>query len=389
MFAKRTAWDLTPNRMWRLRQDLERRGVSILDLTESNPTQAGLVYPGGLLEALADPAGLLYEPDAKGALPARQAVASTFARKGARVDPERIVLTASTSEAYSFLFRLLADPGDQVLVPGPSYPLFDYLAQLNDLEQVRYSLRLNGTGGWEVDLDQLRKAAGPRSRILVVVHPNNPTGSCLRREDLEELVEFCGRRGLSLVSDEVFAEYLFREDPAIPATLLRESGALHFALGGLSKFLGLPQMKLAWIACGGDSEAARPALERLELIADTTLSVNTPVQTALPAWLKQAAGIQAQIRGRLQENHRLLEGVLQGGPGRLLPSDGGWSAVLRFPQVQDEEEWCLRLLERWHVWLHPGYFFDFEEPGMLVVSLLTLPARLREGVQRVLRHAGA
>lgn len=389
MFAKRTGWDLTSNRLTLARERLARGGARALDLTESNPTRAGLTCPTDLLKPLADPANLLYEPDPKGWLPAREALASLFARKGARVDPRQILLTASTSEAYSFLFRLLADPGDEILVPGPSYPLFDHLAQLSDLRVTRYPLRLEPAQRWALDVERLEEAAGPRARILIVVHPNNPTGSCVRRAEQEQVLQFCRRRQIALVSDEVFAEYRWNEDEQIPATLLRESDVLHFALGGLSKLLGLPQMKLAWIACSGPETEVKDALGRLELIADTALSVNTPAQRALPVWLQQAQRLQGQIRSRLAENRRFLSEAIRAGDGELLPSDGGWSAVLHLPGIRDEEEWCLRLLERRQVWVHPGYFFEFEQPGILVVSLLVSPDRFQEGIQRLLAEAAA
>ena len=380
-FSERTGWDLTPNTLARERAALEARGLPLLDLTLSNPTQAGFRYPEDLLAPLADPAGLRYEPQPRGWLPARQAVASLYAAKGKGVDPERILLTASTSEAYAHLFRLLADPGDQILVPRPSYPLFGYLADLAGVEIVSYPLRSVAGGRWRIDPARLEEAVTPRSRAVVVVHPNNPTGSCLDTEELRRVGALCRRRGLALIADEVFAEYRFSAGPSIPPTLLGGSDALTFALGGLSKLLGLPQMKLGWIAVSGPPGEADPALERLELIADTFLSVNTPVQRAFPGWLRFAPVLQGQILERVKENRRFLEGNLP--PGwRLLPSDGGWSAVLKIPGVTDDEAWALSLLKRRQVLVHPGYLFDFEEPGMAVVSLLPPAALFREGIRK-------
>jgi len=393
MFAKRTEWDLRPNRLSEKLAEMRARGEEIIDLTESNPTRVGLHYPDELLKELADPRGLLYEPDPRGLLAARKAVASIYAAKGASVDPDRIFLTASTSEAYSMLFRLLADPGDQVLVPRPSYPLFGYLAGLNDLETVSYPLHLGSDGHWRVGLKELEEAMTPRTRAVIVVHPNNPTGSCLTSEERDRVAALCARRGAALICDEVFAEYLHQAGARgsaatrlgaaagrpIPATLLRKGGPLIFALGGLSKWMGLPQMKLSWIACAGPDPEVSGALARLEVIADTALSVNTPVQAAFPRWAGFAPAIQRQIRERVQANRDWMK--------KLLPADGGWNGVLELPGARDEESWALELLERLRVLAHPGYFYDFEQSGIAVVSLLAPPGDFREGIRRLLANS--
>ncbi len=383
MFAKRTEWDLRPNRLAEKLAELRGRGEEIFDLTESNPTRIGLRYPEGLLKELADPRSLVYEPDPRGLLPARRTVAGLFAAKGARVDPDQIFLTASTSEAYGMLFRLLGDPGDQILIPRPSYPLFGYLAALNDLETVSYPLRLGREGRWRIDLQKLRGTLTARTRALVVVHPNNPTGSCVTEKERVELLALCAERGIALISDEVFAETL---DPAagrVPATLLSEGGGLVFALGGLSKWMALPQMKLGWIACAGPAAEVSAALARLEVIADTALSVNTPVQHAFPRWAAEGLGIQEQIRKRVRENREWLGKALPSGV-RLLAADGGWNAVLEIPDAKEEESWALGLLERHRVLIHPGYFYDFEQEGVAVLSLLLPAARFQEGARRLL-----
>jgi len=379
MFAKRTEWDLRPNRLSEKLAELRGRGEEILDLTESNPTKVGLQYPDGLLKELADPRGLLYEPDPRGLLPARKAVASIYAAKGASVDPERIFLTASTSEAYSMLFRLLADPGDQVLVPRPSYPLFGYLAGLNDLETVSYPLHLGSDGHWRVGLKELEEAMTPRTRAVIVVHPNNPTGSCLTSEERDRVAALCARRGAALICDEVFAEYLHPAGRPVPLTLLKEGGPLTFALGGLSKWMGLPQMKLSWIACAGPDSDLSGALARLEVIADTALSVNSPVQAVFPRWAGFAPAIQRQIRERVQANRDWMK--------KLLPADGGWNGVLKLPGVRDEEAWALELLERRRALVHPGYFYDFEQSGIAVVSLLLPLGGFQEGIRRLLANS--
>ncbi|MBI4227489.1 MAG: pyridoxal phosphate-dependent aminotransferase [Candidatus Omnitrophica bacterium] len=393
MFARRTAWELGENALARRRAALERAGVPLLDLTESNPTRCEFTYPPELWQTLADPAAAAYDPSPLGWLPAREAVARGYADKGAAADPRRIVLTASTSESYSFLFRLLADPGDAILVPRPSYPLFDYLAGLHDVEPVAYPLA--GGGPWRYDVDALRAALTPRTRAVVVVHPNHPTGSVLSGETWAALAALCADRGIAVIADEVFADYLV-EPARVPRTLL--SGTLPvpgtslypvpetlvFALGGLSKFLALPQMKLGWLAIGGPPALVEPALARLELIADTFLSVNTPAQRALPRWLAHAPAIQHQLRERIAENRQWLRGLTHGSdPFDVLASDGGWAAVVRVPGLDDEEAFALECLEQARLMVHPGYFYDVETPGHLVLSLLPPTARFREGVARL------
>ena len=379
MFAERTAWPLGENALTRRRAALTAAGVPLLDLTESNPTRCGVVYPPALWPALADAAVAVYEPSPLGLPAARHAVAQLYAEKRVVVDPGRVLLTASTSEAYSFLFRLLADPGDEILAPRPSYPLFEYLIGLHDLRPVPYPLRYDGR--WRLDLDALTAAVTPRTRAVIVVHPNNPTGSCLTADEWARLAAFCAERGLAVIADEVFAEYIEPAAPA-PRSLLGASGngPLRFALGGLSKWLGLPQMKLGWMAVGGPSSLVEPALARLEVIADTFLSVNTPVQLALPRWRPLAPAVQSQIRRRVADHRRALAAAL---PGRVLAADGGWSAVVRVPGVGDDERLALDLLERAHVVVHPGYFYEFDEPGHVVVSLLTAPSVFRDGLVRL------
>lgn len=389
MFSKRTGWDLAPNALSEKRRELQAGGVALLDLVESNPTRVGIPYPEGIFQRLADPAAGRYDPDPRGLSPAREAIARLFSDKGAPLRAERVLLTASTSEAYTWLFRLLADPGESVLVPRPSYPLLQYLAELSDVKPVPYPLRFHADGGWRIDFDALDAAAARGARAAVVVHPNNPTGSAVRKEELDRLTDLCRTRRMALITDEVFAEYLFSpSSQEIPATLLGERGILLFALGGLSKFLGLPQMKVAWTACGGPEELVEPALARLELIADSLLSVNTPAQAALPQWLEMAGVVQARIQGRLETNRRTLAEECRSGGWRALAADGGWSAVLKNGALQsweEEERWVLSVLEEAHVLTYPGSFFDFDEPGHAVVSLLAEPESFSEGIRRLIR----
>lgn len=387
MFAERTEWPLGENPLARRRAELERAGVPLLDLTESNPTRCDFIYPPDLWSALADPAVVAYEPAPFGWAPAREAVARLYAGKGNPVAPERVALTASTSESYSFLFRLLADPGDELLVPAPSYPLFDYLAGLHDLRPVAYPLRYDRR--WHLDLGAFRAALTPKTRAVILVHPNTPTGSGVTDDEWRAIAPLCAERGIAVIADEVFAEYFTDSAQDIPRTLLAgtgKGGPLIFALGGLSKFMGLPQMKVGWLAVDGPAALVEPALARLEVIADTFLSVNTPAQRALPEWFVHAPAMQHQIRERITANRRALQGLTHGStPFEVLASDGGWSAVVRVPRIQDDDALALDCLEQAHLLVHPGYFYDFETPGHLVLSFLPPATAFLDGAGRLRR----
>jgi alanine-synthesizing transaminase len=383
MFSSRTRWDLTQNRLSALLAAKRRAGAPVLDLTESNPTQAGFPTPQDVLATLADPAAAVYVPEPQGLLEARQAVSADYARRGAHVDPQRILLTASTSEAYALLFKLLCDPGDGVLVPRPSYPLFEYLAGLESLEVVRYPLTWDGE--WHLSPAAVAAALTPRTRAVVVVNPNNPTGSYLKRDEASGLQGLCAERGIALISDEVFADYAFREDPRRVTTLAEDGTALAFAMGGLSKACGLPQLKLGWLAVSGPAALRAEALARLEIVADTYLSVATPVQRAAPRLLARQLELQTPIAARLRQNRAWLrERIPRDAPVSLLDAEGGWYAVLRVPATLSEEERVFRLLETRDVFVHPGFFFDFESEAFLVVSLLTPPDVFVRGIERVL-----
>lgn len=383
MFSLRTSWNLQCNAFSQRSQELRQRGLPLIDLTESNPTRVGLSYPSAIASSLSEEGVFTYWPDPKGDLAARQAVASIYQKKGFEVGPEEILLAASTSQAYDFLFRLLTNPGDRILVPTPSYPLLSYLADLNDVKVQPYPLRYDSSR-WRVDFEALALAAEKKSAVLVVVHPNNPTGSGLTDEERIRIIQLCKAYSIALISDEVFADYLW-EEASLPATLAGDPEILTFALGGLSKFMGLPQMKLAWIAASGPRQARTVALERLQVVADTYLSVNTPVQKALPLWLQLADEIQTQIRRRLAQNRQwLLSQTTEASGLQMFSSDGGWSAVIRIPSVEEGEGWALKLLEKEQVLIHPGYLFDFEEENLFVMSLLTPPDLFREGVRRLL-----
>lgn len=358
--------------------------VPLLDLTESNPTRAGIEYPvDEIVTALADQRALLYEPDPRGARVAREAVAAYYARRGVEVDPARVVLTASTSEAYTFLFKLLCEPGDAVLVPVPSYPLFEHLAHVEAVSPSAYALE-HGIG-WRVDASALVDAHTPRARAVLVVSPNNPTGSSLRRNELDLLVDFCVERDLALVCDEVFADYHYGDDARRIASVAAENRALTFTLNGLSKVAGLPQLKLGWIVVNGPEPLVARVMERLEFIADLFLSVGTPVQIALPRLLEIAPIVRARILERVVENRAWLgERLGAAHECELLPADGGWYATLRVPRVRGEEELVLALVEEEGVIVQPGYFFDYPREGMLVSSLLTEPQAFRAGMDRAI-----
>ncbi len=379
MFSSRSSFDLSPNP---LAAALARReGGGVLDLTTSNPTRAAIPYDReAILSALALPPSLVYEPAPFGLDAARAAVARDLSAHGPAVDPARVVLTASTSEAYAFLFKLLCDPGDEVLVPRPSYPLFEHLARLESVTVVPY--RLAYDGGWHVDFPSVRAAITPRTRGIVAVSPNNPTGSYLKSSELAQLAAL----GLPIVSDEVFARYALRDDGSRARSALeaQTQAPLVFALGGLSKLAALPQAKLAWMALGGEAARVEAALARLEVIADAFLSVGAPVQHALPALLASRGVAEQAIRDRTGANLRWLASAVADSAVSLLDAEGGWYATLRLPRTRGEEAWALAFLEEDGVHVHPGHFFDFEDEAYVVVSLLTPEATLREGSQRIL-----
>ena len=389
MFSSRLPATLATNAISRAVAALRAARVPLLDLTETNPTNVGLNYPPRALEPLADPAARRYEPEPLGLPAARAAVAAAYAKAGTPVQPGQVVITASTSEAYSSLFKLLCDPGDQVLVPQPSYPLFESLTRLDDVSAEPY--RMDYHGLWSIDRDSLGRAFGPRTRAVLVVSPNNPTGSMLRSADRDWLVEQCASRGIALISDEVFADYPLR--PGRDASsLLGDIRALTFALGGLSKSAGLPQVKLGWMVVSGPPADTSAAMNRLEIICDTYLSVSTPVQMAAASLIDAGAEIRSAIRERIAGNFEALERLV-GGAGSavsILQPEGGWSVVLRVPATQTEEALVLRLLEEVRVLVHPGFFFDFASEAFVVVSLLPEPGTFREAIERTLTivHGG-
>lgn len=401
-FSQRTNWDTGESELARAHRLRREAGLPIADLTASNPTRCGFAYPATLLQALCDPQALDYDPQPQGGLRAREAVCAYYADHGVPVDPRQIVLTTSTSEAYSFLFHLLCDPGSEILMAQPSYPLFDFLAGLCDVGLKAAPLVYDH--GWQIDAEAMRRALTPQTRAMVVVHPNNPTGHFTKAWEAEELAGLCREFSLALIVDEVFLDYPLDGESWSFAQGL--AGVPVFVVSGMSKIAGLPQMKAAWIVATGSEVGpeAGPAsgpepgsepgqepgsesglgqsqvLARLEVIADTFLSVNAPVQCALPVWLRERAGIQDQIRARVGANLAELDRQLAGLPAvRRLELEGGWYAILRIPALGPDEATVLALLER-GAWVHPGYFFGLPESGWLVVSLLGPPAEFRRGV---------
>lgn len=399
MFSSRLPRGLAPNDLANAVTRARLAGRPLLDLTVSNPTTVGIAYPTDLLAPLARPAGLVYRPESLGAPEAREAVSRDFARRGLHVDPGRIVLTASTSEAYAVLFKVWCDPGDEVLVPRPSYPLFEHLTMLDAVRAVPYDLAYHGT--WTIERRSLERALSERTRILLVVSPNNPTGSWLKAAERLWLDELCARRDLVLVADEVFADFPIAPDAdavgsviAMPSPASAGAGhgrggplGLTVSLGGLSKSAGLPQLKVAWMAVDGPEAAVEAALARIELVCDTYLSVATPVQLALGELLDRATPVRDAIRARVRANHAALERLLgHGQPVTLLRAEGGWSAVIRVPATGPEDRLVVALVEQDDVLVHPGYFFDFAHEAFVVVSLLSPPDVLEEGVARLVRR---
>jgi len=383
MFSSRFHWDFRTNRLTQALEAMRRDGARILDLTESNPTRAGLVYPPEIVHAFDDPRMLLYEPLPAGAAEAREAVASYYAARGERVETERILLTASTSEAYAWLFKLLCDAGDQVLVPRPSYPLFEFLANLESVEVRQYPLAYHG--GWAIDLDALAAAVTERTRAVVLVNPNNPTGSYVKRAELQALSRLCAERRIALISDEVFSDYALGPDAERISTLVGVEECLAFSMSGLSKVAGLPQMKLGWIVASGPAKLRAEAIEKLEWIADTYLSVSTPVACAAARLLASGELVQRQIRERTAGNLAVAREMLAGSAAGILAVEGGWYITVRMPRIRSEEDWAIQLLTQESVLTQPGFFYDFESEAFLIVSLLTMPEVFREGMTRLRR----
>ena len=377
-FSARTGWDVGESEFAKAIREARASGRRLLDLTVSNPTACGFEYDiAGILGALGDRRTMVYDPDPRGMRSAREAVGGYYADHGAEVDPDSVVMTTSTSEGYGYLFRLLCDARDEVLVAQPSYPLFDFLADLEDVQLRSYPLFYDY--GWWIDFAELERRIGPRTRAIVVVHPNNPTGHATQAGERARLEEICARHGLALIVDEVFLDYPIAEDGKLRSFAVGEHPVLTFCLSGMSKISALPQMKAGWIVGLGPDGVRREAMGRLEVIADTFLSMNAPVQLALPVWLKDRGGIQGQILRRVRENYSVAvrSGV------EVLRLEAGWSAILRLPQMEREEDVAGRLLREAEVVVHPGSFYGIAEAGRVVVSLIVPANEFAEGLRGI------
>lgn len=387
MFTPRTDWNFEPNAIAQCAEELRREGRSILDLTETNPTGVGFRYlQTGLLDYLTEPGGLRYDPDPRGLEPARRAIAETYAARGVEVGPNRIFLTAGTSEAYAHIFRLLIEPGEAVLVPTPSYPLFDFLARFNDVRVASYSLHYDDR--WWTDTGSMAAEINSAVRAAVVVSPNNPTGSYVKHSERDAMIELARERRIALVADEVFFDFPLGDDAERAPSFAGENRVLTFTLGGASKALGLPQMKLAWTVVNGPDDLVAAACERLELLCDTYLSVNTPGQQALPAWIARGPEIRDEILTRLRFNLDVCR-RRAGDAVQCLDVEGGWSAILRVPHTRSDEEWVLTLLECDNVRVDPGGVYGLADAAYLVVSLLVEPERFEEAMCRIGKRVGA
>ncbi len=384
MFSERTNWKLTRNRLTVALDEARASGARVLDLTISNPTRAGLRYDKPLiLQSLASPQAMDYDPQPKGLPSALAAVAAYYqGAHGIHLDPEQLVLTTSTSEGYSFVFRLLCNPGDELLVPKPSYPLFEFLADLQDVKLIPYPLIYDH--GWQMDFPSLEKVVTKRTRGVVIVHPNNPTGSYVQAHEQESLDRFCREHGLALIADEVFLDYA--HDRCTRQSFATNDDVLTFTLSGISKISALPQMKVAWIATRGPVPEVEAAQARLEVIADTYLSMNAPIQWAVPALLEQRASIQQQLLDRVLTNLSELDRQLSTQKTcQRLTVEGGWYAVLRVPVTKTDEDLAVDLLRRKSVLVHPGHFYDFPSDGYLVLSLITPGNEFADGIGRLLQ----
>ena len=381
MFADRTNWNLEPNRLSEALARHRVAGKPLIDLTASNPTECGFTYDRErILSALADPQSLSYEPEPKGLLAAREVIVGYYADRGDHVAAIDMLLTTSTSEAYSFVFRILCNPGDEVLIPTPSYPLFDLLADIQDVRLVRYPLIYDH--GWQIAFHALEAALTPRTRAIIVVHPNNPTGHFVKPDERSGLNQICAGRQLAIIADEVFLDFALSSKRHL--SWVANSEVLTFTMSGLSKMCGLPQMKAAWLAASGPKDLRTRALERLEVIADTYLSMNAPIQHAIPEFLQQRHEFQRQLMSRVRGNLAELDRQLatQKACGRL-EIEGGWYAVLRVPATRTDEEVALDLLEKEGVYVHPGHFYDFPADGYLIVSLIGSEQEFGEGIRRL------
>jgi alanine-synthesizing transaminase len=385
MFSKRTNWDLQHNRLAQLIKERQANGLPIIDLTESNPTKCGFDYPvNEILTTFNKKANLDYRPEPRGDIKARQAVAGYYKDLDLVVNPENIFLTTSTSESYNIIFRLLMDVGDEILVPQPSYPLLDYLARINDVNIRHYQLRYDDE--WHIDFHSLRSSISEKTKAILLIHPNNPTGSYIKQDEYNSLIEIASTNNLALISDEVFSEFSFYEDDRRVKSFVGKDSVLTFTLNGISKMLGLPQMKLGWIVVDGDKIAAEAASPRLEVITDTFLSVSTPIQNALPDWLNLGTQMNCQIMNRIKHNYELLSKYASNNPMfRIYKIEGGWNVIIKILSNDLDEELSELLVRQYGIITQPGYFYDLEKKDCLVISLLVEEMLFRNGLEVIVR----
>jgi aspartate/methionine/tyrosine aminotransferase len=387
-FSLRTEWDREPNRLTQLYDNLRKEGKKIHDLTISNPTECSISYPvKKIFSALSNPQGVHYSPDPHGLLTARQAVKDYYKERAADIDEENIFITASTSEAYSLLFTLLCNPGETILAPRPSYPLFEFLAQLTGVTLKYYPLQYEG--GWYMDTETIARSVTTATKAIIMVHPHNPTGMFIKKHEYSQIIEIAGKHRMAVIADEVFLDFALDSPKNVLGTTAGTSDILTFTLSGISKTIGLPQFKLGWIVISGYEPHSREATARLEIMSDTYLSANTPVQIALPDLMKECIEIRQGIHDRVRSNYQYIHQLLyESGqnnnyPCSVLEAEGGWYAIIRVPRTQTAEAWAIELLGRHDIYVYPGHFFDFNDEGFLVVSLLTEEETFRRLVKQI------
>lgn len=385
-FSKRTDIDFLPNEIYEMLYKKQSGGEKIFDLTSSNPTKEGLQHePENLIAAFSKKGISEYSPDARGLESARLAVKAYYNAKNIEIDLDSIILTSGTSEAYSFLFKLLTDPGDEVLIPAPGYPLLGHLCVLENVIPVPYNLLYNRVNGWEIDFNFLKKRISDRTKAVIIVNPNNPTGSFIKNTELEEIITICAENNIALISDEVFSDFTDSEDMNIVKTTAGINHCLSFVVSGLSKVAALPQVKLSWIIVQGNKTEKKSALEKLEFISDNYLSVSTLSQVAAEDFFAYSPGMQMKIMGRIKNNLKILESSLTGKPNaELLKYEGGWYAILKFADEIEDDNRVYDLLNRKNILVHTGYFFDCDTQGLVILSLIVSESDFREGIKRLL-----
>jgi len=384
IFSKRTGWELSTNSIMHSLNEARGSGSEVLDLTISNPTKCGFDYDEDkIIKTFCKNENLLYAPDSQGLLSCRNIVSKYYEEKGIKVSGKNLFLSSSTSEGYSNVFRLLTNPGDEVMFPAPSYPLFHFLVDLNDVNMCNYNLVYDGE--WKFDFDSIRNSISSKTKAIVIVSPNNPTGSMLSEDDVCKLNEICVEQSIPIICDEVFSDFMLKDDVK-HRSMANNSDVLTFTLSGISKILGMPQMKLSWMNISGPQDLVDEAINRMDVIADTYLSVNTPIQNAFEGLIDLREDIQGQIIERIRNNLNFLkENANQGKNCEVLDASAGWYAVLKMPNAKAEEDWVIDLLKEDSVYVHPGYFYDFSDDGHIVLSLLAQESIFQQGVLRIMK----